>query len=135
MIEMREGLKDDRYNLRMPPPELLVPRKLRLGVRERLRAEGTIETPLDKASLDGAIAVLGSERIEAVAACYLHSWRDPRHERHTRAAVKRALPDVYISLSADILPQIKEFDRVSTTVVNPMSARDYRAIWPGSNGV
>jgi N-methylhydantoinase A len=84
VIEMREGLKDDRYNLRMPPPEPLVPCKLRLGVRERLRAEGTIETPLDKASLDGAIAVLGSERIEAVAVCYLHSWRDPRHERHRR---------------------------------------------------
>lgn len=118
VIEMREGLKDDRYNLRMPPPEPLVPRKLRLGVRERLRAEGTTDTPLDQTSLDDAIAVLKRERIEAVAVCYLHSWRDQSHERHTRAAVERALPEVYISLSADILPQIKEFERVSTTVVN-----------------
>src|SRR5207302_3793200 len=47
VIEMREGLKDDRYNLRMPPPEQLVPRPLRLGVRERVRADGRIETPLD----------------------------------------------------------------------------------------
>ena len=49
---MREGLKDDRYNLRLPPPEQLVPRQLRLGVRERLRADGRVETPLDLASLD-----------------------------------------------------------------------------------
>ena len=58
VIEMREGLKDDRYNLRLPPPEQLVPRRLRLGVRERLRADGRVETPLDRASLDAAIAVL-----------------------------------------------------------------------------
>ena len=51
VIEMREGLKDDRYNLRMPPPEQLVPRALRLGVTERMRADGTIETPLDRTSL------------------------------------------------------------------------------------
>ena len=58
VIEMREGFKDDRYNLRLPPPEQLVPRKLRLGVRERLRADGRVDTPLDPASLDRAIAVL-----------------------------------------------------------------------------
>src|ERR1700740_3824955 len=51
VIEMREGLKEDRYNLRVPPPEQLVPRKLRLGVRERLRADGRVETPLDPMSL------------------------------------------------------------------------------------
>src|SRR5690349_5273771 len=55
VIEMREGLKDDRYNLRLPPPEQLVPRKLRFGVRERLRADGRVEIPLDRASLDRAV--------------------------------------------------------------------------------
>src|SRR5271165_2465842 len=118
VIEMREGLKDDRYNLRMPPPEQLVPRKLRLGVRERMRSGGRIETPLDPASLDRAIGVLERERVEAVAVCYLHSWRDPSHERATREAVTRALPGAYVALSSDVLPQIKEFERVSTTVVN-----------------
>jgi N-methylhydantoinase A len=118
VIEMREGLKDDRYNLRLPPPEQLVPRKLRLGVRERMRADGRVETPLDPASLDAAIAALKAERIEAVAVCYLHAWRDPAHERATRAAVERALPAAYVSLSSEVLPQIKEFERVSTTVVN-----------------
>src|SRR5271167_3657021 len=118
VIEMREGLKDDRYNLRLPPPEQIVPRKLRLGVRERMRADGRVETPLDCASLDRAIAVLERERVEAVAVCYLHSWRDPSHERATREAVTRALPGAYVALSSDVLPQIKEFERVSTTVVN-----------------
>ena len=118
VIEMREGLKDDRYNLRLPPPEQLVPRKLRLGVRERMRADGRIETPLDQASLDRAIAALERERVESVAVCYLHSWRDPGHERATREAMGRALSGAYVALSSDVLPQIKEFERVSTTVVN-----------------
>ena len=118
VIEMREGLKDDRYNLRMQPPEQLVPRRLRLGVRERMRADGRIETPLDPASLDAAIAVLHQENVEAVAVCYLHAWRDPRHEHATAEALKRALPDAYVSLSSEVLPQIKEFERVSTTIVN-----------------
>src|SRR3954453_21249486 len=118
VIEMREGLKDDRYNLRMKPPEQLVPRRLRLSVRERIRADGRIEIPLDPASLDAAIALLQQEQVEAVAVCYLHAWRDPRHENQTAAALKCALPDAYVSLSSEVLPQIKEFERVSTTVVN-----------------
>src|SRR4051794_11301275 len=118
VIEMREGLKDDRYNLRMPPPAQLVPRRLRLPVRERIRADGRIETPLDPASLDDAISILQRERVEAVAVCCLHAWRDPRHERLTAEALARALPDAYVSLSSEVLPQIKEFERVSTTIVN-----------------
>src|SRR5580692_1310224 len=118
VIEMREGLKDDRYNLRLPPPEQLVPRKLRLGVRERLRADGRVETPLDRISLDSAIEVLRRDEVEAVAVCYLHAYRDPSHERATRVAIAQALPGIYVSLSSDVLPQIKEFERVSTTIVN-----------------
>jgi N-methylhydantoinase A len=118
VIEMREGLKDDRYNLRLPPPEQLVPRKLRLGVRERLRADGRVETPLDPDSLDHALAVLEREQVDAIAVCYLHAYRDPRHERATKAAIARRLPGVYVSISSEVLPQIKEYERVSTTVVN-----------------
>ncbi len=73
VIEMREGLKDDRYNLRMPPPEQLVPRALRLGVTERMRADGTIETPLDRASLASLDRGTAAQRVEAVAVCYLHA--------------------------------------------------------------
>jgi N-methylhydantoinase A len=118
VIEMREGLKDDRYNLRLPPPVQLVPRHLRLGVRERLRADGRVEIPLDRASLDKAIAVLREARVEAVAVCYFHAWRDPAHERQTAEILSHALPGIYVSLSSAVLPQIKEFERVSTTIVN-----------------
>ena len=118
VIEMREGLKDDRYNLRMPPPEPLVPRARRIGVRERMRADGRVAVPLSTRSLQQAIARLKRDRVEAVAVCYLHAYRDPRHEKRTGAALTRALPGVYVSLSSEVLPQIKEYERVSTTVVN-----------------
>ncbi len=118
IIEMREGLKDDRYDLRQPPPVQLVPRNRRLGVRERIRPDGRIEVALDRASLDAAIATLKREGVESVAICYLHSWRDGTHERLTADAVRAAMPGVYVSTSSAVLPQIKEYDRVCTTVVN-----------------
>jgi len=118
VLEMREGLKDDRYNLRIARPEPLVPRQRRLGVRERLRADGRVETPIETASLERAIAELKQAGVEAVAVCYLHAYRDAKHERATAEALARALPDAYVSLSSDVFPQIKEFERVSTTVVN-----------------
>jgi N-methylhydantoinase A len=118
VIEMREGLKDDRYNLRMPAPEPLVPRARRLGVKERMRADGRIAVPLDRTALRAAITTLARQKVDAVAVCYLHAYRDGRHERATAAALRKALPDVYVSLSSEVLPQIKEYERVGTTVVN-----------------
>ncbi|MGH7321025.1 MAG: hydantoinase/oxoprolinase family protein [Candidatus Rokuibacteriota bacterium] len=118
VIEMREGLKDDRYNLRMPAPEPLVPRARRLGVRERLRADGRVAQPLERRSLATAIAQLKGAGVDAVAVCYLHAYRDPRHESATRKALLRAIPEVYVSLSSEVMPQIKEYERVCTTVVN-----------------
>ena len=118
VLEMREGLKPERYNLRLARPEPLVPRHLRLGVRQRLRADGGVEVPLDPASLTEALEVCEREQVDAVAVCYLHAYRDASHERATRDAITETLPDVYISLSSDVLPQIKEYERVSTTVVN-----------------
>jgi N-methylhydantoinase A len=118
VIEMREGLKDDRYNLRQPPPVQLVPRQRRLGVRERMRADGRTEIPLDRASLDAALAALARDGVEAVAICYLHAWCNVEHERETMEAVRAALPGVYVCRSSEVLPQIKEYDRICTTVVN-----------------
>src|SRR5258708_4443191 len=118
VVEMREGLKDDRYNLRMKPPEPLVPRARRLGIRERMRADGSVETPLDQPSLKRAIARLKRAKVEAVAVCYFHAYRDARHERQTGETLALAMPDAYVSLSSDVFPQIKEFERVSTTIVN-----------------
>jgi len=118
VIEMREGLKPERYDLRLPPPDPLVPRHLRLPVRERLRADGSVAVPLDEASLNAAIEHLRQEKVESVAICFLHSWATPQHERRAAEAVSAALPGVYVTQSADVLPQIKEFERFSTTAVN-----------------
>ncbi len=118
VIEMREGLKPDRYNLRMPAPEPLVPRHLRLPVTERLRADGTTENPLDHASISAALDQIARAEIEAVAICFLHSWRNPAHERQAEAAVRARFPHAYVTVSADVLPEIKEFERFSTAVAN-----------------
>jgi len=118
IIEMREGLKDDRYHLRQSPPVQLVPRERRIGVRERIRPDGRLDIPLDRDSLVLAIASLKSQGVEAVAICYLHSWRDPIHEQASAKVVRAEMPGAYISLSSAVLPQIKEYDRFCTTVVN-----------------
>lgn len=118
VLEMREGLKPDRYNLRLPRQPALVPRHLRLGVRERLRHTGEVETPLDAKSLQTAIDVLRAADVQAVAVCYLHAYANPVHERKTLAQLEAALPGVYVSLSSEVLPHIKEYERVSTTAVN-----------------
>jgi N-methylhydantoinase A len=118
IIEMREGLKDDRYNLRMPPPVPLVPRALRIGVRERMRFDGTVEIPLSRSSLALGVRKLKQAGVEAVAVCYLHAYRDASHEQATRQALEARMPEAYISLSSEVLPQIKEYERVCTTVVN-----------------
>ena len=118
VIEMREGLKPERYNLRMAPPEPLVPRQLRLGVTERMRADGTAAQLLDPISLNAAIGHLASAGVQAVAICFLHAWRNPAHEREAAAAVRARMPGVYVTLSSDVLREIKEFERFTTTVVN-----------------
>ena len=118
VLEMREGLKDERYNLRSTPPEALVPRQRRLGVRERIRPDGSVLLPLDDASLDAAIGAIRASDVDAVAVCYLHAYRNPAHEIATVERIRRELPGLYVSRSSDILPQIKEYERVSTTVVN-----------------
>ena len=127
VLEMREGLKPDRYNMHLPREAPLVPRRLRLGVRERIRPDGRIETPLDPASLGKAVRALRRTGVASAAVCYLHAYRDGRHERMTREVLERELPGVYVSLSSEVLPRIKEYERTSTTVVNayvgPLLAR------------
>ena len=118
VIEMREGLKPDRYDLRSPPPEPLVPRERRFGVRERLKANGEVLIPLDAKSLDDAIAAIKQSGATSVAVCFLHSYLNPVHELAAVERLTRELPGVSISRSSDVLPQIKEYERVSTTIVN-----------------
>jgi N-methylhydantoinase A len=87
-------------------------------VRERLRADGRVAVALQARSLRTAVARLRRAGVEAVAVCYLHAYRDRRHEEATRRVLARALPGLYLSFSSAVLPQIKEYERVSTTVVN-----------------
>ncbi|MBV9561639.1 MAG: hydantoinase/oxoprolinase family protein [Bradyrhizobium sp.] len=118
VLEMREGLKGNRYDLRSPPPEPLVPRELRFGVRERMRPDGEVLIPLDQDSLNEAIAAIRRSGATSVAVCFLHAYRNAAHEHAVAERLARELPDVGVSCSSDVLPQIKEYERVSTTVVN-----------------
>ena len=118
VVAMREGLKPARYDLRMPPPGQIVPRRLRFAVRERMRADGSVETPLDTAAVEAVLTEIESQDIESIAICLLHAWRNPAHEQAVAAAVRGRLPGVYVSASSDVLPAIKEFERFATTVAN-----------------
>ena len=118
LLEMREGLKEDRYNLRMQPVEPLAARYLRAGVPERVRANGTVERPLDEAALVENLECLVQEGAEALAVCFLFSYLNPSHEQRAWENIRRRFPDMYTSLSHEVIPQIKEFDRLSTTVIN-----------------
>ena len=118
LLEMREGLKEDRYNLRMTPMEPLVPRYLRLGVTERVRSNGAVETPLDEESLEQALEYFRKEGVEALAVCFLFSYLNSEHEKRVSEKVRANFPDTFTSLSHQVIPQIKEFDRLSTTVIN-----------------
>src|SRR3954464_4248489 len=102
VLEMREGLKPDRYDLRSPPPEPLVPRELRFGVRERLKASGEILIPLDEKSLDDAIAAIKTSGATSVAVCFLHSYLNPVHELAAVEELTQALPGISISRSSDV---------------------------------
>ncbi len=128
VIEMREGLKPARYDLRLPPPPPLVPRALRVPVRERMRADGSAEIALDPGALATALDLLAAAEVDAIAICFLHAWRNPEHERLAAAAARLRLPGAYVTTSSEVLPEIKEFERFSTTVANAMVGpvmRDY----------
>ncbi len=118
VLEMREGLKEERYNMRLPAPDPLVPRHLRLGIVERMRPDGTVHTPLNASSLKVAIDKLKLAKVTSVAVCYLHAYKESSHEKETREVLEREMPDVSVSLSSEVFPEIKEYERVSTTVVN-----------------
>ena len=118
LLEIREGLKEDRYNLRMDQVEPLAPRYLRVGVPERVDSSGSVRQRLDVEELKRQIEYLKSEGVDSVAICFLFSFLNPDHEKEAERIVREMLPDAYVSASHVILPQIKEFDRLSTTSLN-----------------
>ena len=122
----REG-RYDMYDLFIDHPSPLVPRHLRLEVSERMLADGRVLTPLDPASARAAIERLRGAGVEALAICLLHAYRNPAHERALRDICAELLPGVPVSCSSDVVPEIREYERTSTTCANvyvmPLMAR------------
>lgn len=118
VLEIGRQTRPHLYDYRVKRPEPLAPRRRRLEVDERLAAEGTVLSPLDPAEVEARATALGAAGVEAVAICFIHAWRDPAHERAAREAVQRVLPGAYVSISGEISPEFREFDRFSTTVLN-----------------
>ena len=118
ILEIRDLRMPVLYDLHWTKPRALVERRLRLEVIEKLRPDGSVAVPLDAASLGAAIATLRKEDVQSVAICLLHSYANPTHERTVADAVRAALPNVAVSVSHEILPEIKEYPRTSTTVIN-----------------
>jgi N-methylhydantoinase A len=118
ILEIRDLRMPVLYDLHWTKPRPLVERRLRLEVIEKLRPDGSVATPLDPTSVAAAIDMLRREQVQSVALCLLHSYANPAHECAVADAVRAALPDVAISVSHEILPEIKEYPRTSTTVIN-----------------
>ena len=118
VIELRRMRVPSLYSLLYAPPKPLIERRLRLEVTERVGANGEVLIPLDVGTIDAAIEVFRKEKVESIAVCLIHSYRYPDHERAVGDALRRALPGAFISLSVDVLPEIREYERTSTTVVN-----------------
>ena len=118
VLELRRLRTPQLYDLRFAPPPPLVERRLRLEVEERLDAEGGVVTPLDDASVAGALERARADGVEAVAICLLHSYRNPAHERRVRELAVELLPEVFVTASIDVLPEVREYERTSTTVIN-----------------
>ena len=123
MVEIRHENRFEQYdvNIDLPPP--LVPRRLRLPVRERIDAQGAVLMPSTKQSLARAIDELAAQDIEAVAVGFLHSFTNPDHERRVGEAIARRLPEMSrVTLSSDVSPEMREYERFSTACANAYHA-------------
>jgi len=118
VVEIRHENRFEQYdvNIDLPPP--LVPRRLRLPVRERIDAQGEVLLPLDESSVARAIDALAAQQIEAVAVGLLHSFTNPDHERRLGDAIARRLPQVAVTLSCEVSPEMREYERFSTACAN-----------------
>ena len=118
ILEIRHENRFEQYdvNIDLPPP--LVPRRLRLPVRERIDAQGNVLVPLDEASVTRALDLIAAQNIEALAVGFLHSFTNPEHEQRVGEAVARRLPNVAVSLSSDVSPEMREYERFSTACAN-----------------
>ncbi len=99
-----------------PPP--LVPRYLRKGVKERINSKGEVVVPLDEASVKGVVSFFEDQEVEAIVVCLLFSFLNPKHENRVKEICRHLLPKIPISLSSEICPEFREYERTCTTVMN-----------------
>jgi N-methylhydantoinase A len=118
VLELRRIRIPMSYDLGWEKPVPLVERALRFAIGERIGADGTVLRPLEEAGVHAAAAAIAAEGVEAVAVCFLHSYGSADHEQRAAAILRKHLPGVYISVSSEVLPEMREFERTSTTVVN-----------------
>ncbi len=118
VLEMGRQVRPHLYDYAVTKPPVLARREHRLEVNERCNAQGEVLQPLDEAEVESAARRLHADGIRAVAVCFLHAYRNPDHERRARAAIERVMPAAYISISSEVLPEFREFERLSTTVLN-----------------
>ena len=117
-IEMAFENRFEQYDIFMDKPPPLVPRTLRLPVPERIDARGNLVTALDEAAVARLVPVLQREGIESVAVGFLHSYSWPAHELRTREILKRLMPDLWVTCSSEVSPEIREYERWSTACAN-----------------
>ena len=118
VYEIGRGNRPDAFDMNFQRPEPLVPRDLRFEIKERLNAQGQVLTLLDESQLLALGAQWQREGIEAVAVCLLHAYANPVHEQRVGQLLRAAYPDLFITLSHEILREFREYERTSTTVLN-----------------
>ena len=118
VLELGREIRYAAYDAFAQMPEPLVPRERRLEVVERLRADGSVLTPLDEAQARDTVRALAGMGVESVAVCLLNSFENPAHELALKRIVAEELPAVSVSISYEVLPRIREYERTSTTVTN-----------------
>ena len=117
-LEIAYEHRFEQSDLFMERPKPLVPRHLRLGIKERIASDGSILIPLDENSVKEAVMKCKQEKVEAVAIGFLHCYANDQHEKLAQSIIQSLLPDIPISLSSQVSPEIREYDRLSTTVAN-----------------
>ena len=118
VVEIRHENRFEQYDINIDLPLPLVPRRRRLPIRERINAQGEILQDLDEDSVERAIETLATQKVEAVAVGFLHSFTNPDHEQRVGDAVARALPHVAVTLSSKVSPEMREYERFSTACAN-----------------
>ncbi len=118
LLELGRQKRPDLYDLQVDKPVPLVPRDLRLEVKERTTYDGRSESSLNREAVIQASRTLKAQGVKSVAICFLYSYLNPSHEKLAQEILKEEIPDVYICSSHEVLPQFREYERLSTVVIN-----------------